>query len=96
MSDSKEAGGDRYTVVSRKQPAANSILPPPHLPANEIVHLHIVKLLHHNPNPGAPPFEVLDVVEGPAQPYLETVRVYPNQMLPPGQSPAEREQTVRQ
>lgn len=52
--------------------------------------------MHHNPTPGAPPFEVLDVVEGPAQPFLETVRAYPNQVLAAGTSPAEREQAVRQ
>jgi hypothetical protein len=62
----------------------------------EIVHLHIVKLMHHNPNPGAPPFEVLDVVEGPPQPFLETVRAYPNRVLAATTSPAEREQAVRQ
>lgn len=65
-------------------------------PTPEVVHLHIVKLIHQNPTPGAPPFEVLDVVEGPAQPFLETVRAYPHQVLPATNSPAEREQALRQ
>ena len=68
----------------------------PSVPMTEIVHLHIVKLMHHNPTPGAPPFEVLDVVEGPAQPYLETVRAYPNQIIVAGITPVEREKALRQ
>jgi hypothetical protein len=79
-------------------PAHSATPPIPPVPntslRGEIVHLHIVKLIH--PTPGGPPVEVLDVVEGPAVPFIETVRAYPNQVLPAGISPAEREVAVRQ